>query len=430
MNTSIRDKYTHTDMEIQHDNEKQIILALVGESDFNIKQQIIEHSCPQMFTNSIYRKVYNIVIDIYKNNIEIYDQNIIARLDKEEQKRFLIELMNEYITARTYKFHLEKLINAYIQRLLNECDTIEGYEEIKKLKEKYSLKAQTRPIWEDTDNLICDYCDRWENPIQTYYKSIDNIIGSLQGGDILILAGATGMGKSCMMLNLLVKMAKHGKKILLFSLEMSAEQLQNRIISAETGIHASKYRNYEMTDDEFKQYCDFAQSDKFKLLSIDVCTEYHITIDRLTAIVNESDADIVFIDYLGLISSNKGANTYERVSEISRELKLLAMSSKKPFVVLHQLNRTMTDRADKRPQLSDLRDSGKIEQDADFICFVYRPAYYDKSMDKNALEFIVKKNRHGEANLTARLIFDGATQRITDVQGETPQAVRQCGIGY
>ena len=139
----------------------------------------------------------------------------------------------------------------------------------------------------------------------------------------------------------------------------------------------------------------------------------------MKGLVLASKADIVFIDYLGLISGGNKTNSYERVSEISRELKLLAMESKKPFIVLHQLNRANAERKDKRPLLSDLRDSGKIEQDADVIGFVFRPAYYSDTQTPqniNEIQLIVAKNRHGQSGVIARLNYDSNTQKVTDIK--------------
>lgn len=224
------------------------------------------------------------------------------------------------------------------------------------------------------------------------------------------------MGKTCMMLNIAASMAKLGKKLLIFSLEMNKEQLLNRIVSAETDLNSSKFRNGELTKDEEFQYWQYVYSDEFRNLDIQVCTEYNITASKIRSIVLGSNADVVFIDYMGLINGGNNKSSYERISEISRELKLMAMESNKPFIVLHQLNRANADRADKRPMLSDLRDSGKIEQDADMIGFVYRPAYYDENADKGLIQLMIAKNRHGISGVDCNLRFKPVTQKINDVK--------------
>ena len=128
----------------------------------------------------------------------------------------------------------------------------------------------------------------------------------------------------------------------------------------------------------------------------------------------KSDADIVFIDYLGLIDSYGNKSSYEKYSEISRNIKLIAMATNKPIVALHQLNRSFQDREDKKPKVSDLRDSGKIEQDADMIWLVYRPWMFDPEYAKEDIRFILAKDRHGASNQEIPLIFNGMYQQILE----------------
>ena len=148
-------------------------------------------------------------------------------------------------------------------------------------------------------------------------------------------------------------------------------------------------------------------------------------------IARKSDADCIVVDYIGLVKGDgRTNNTYEEVSDVSRRLKLLAVETNKPIIALHQLNRDMKNRQDKHPTLSDIRDSGKIEQDADTICFVYRPAYYNLSADKKEMEFIIAKSRHtGGAGQIAKLIFYGEYQRIIDPISSRKDG-KQCTIDY
>ena len=145
---------------------------------------------------------------------------------------------------------------------------------------------------------------------------------------------------------------------------MNKRQLQNRIISKQTGIKSDKFRKFTLDNYEIKKYSDYAFSEDLQNMELDVCTVFDITVPEIKEIILQSDADIIFIDYLGLIRSTEQGNTYEKVSAVSRELKLLANEINKPIVALHQLNRIPPERKDKRPKLSDLRDSGKIEQDS------------------------------------------------------------------
>lgn len=421
---------TSTDLELQKEHEKQIIIMLVGNSEFKQKNHILSHTCADMFIDKTFRTIYTTIAEMLKQNIELYSNNIIERLSREEQKRLIVELDREYITARNCNFYIEKLQTAYFDRLLVSCTTLNGYKEIEKLQAKYSIKANTCALATGAENLIADYYNRWDTQLKTGYPSVDAKIGSLCGGDLLILAAQTGMGKTCFTLNMITKIAKNGKKVLLFSFEMPLPQLQNRIISAETGINAAKIRNFTMTETEIEKYYNYANSETFKGLNIEVCKQYQNTIEEIKTIVSESDADIVALDYLGLIKGGSGANRYEKITEISRELKLLALETNKPFIVLHQLKRIEAARTDKRPLLSDLRDSGAVEQDADFVCFLYRPAYYTPNEDETKLEFIIAKSRHSQGQRGVILRYNGALQRITDPQGETQKEFKQCSMKY
>jgi replicative DNA helicase len=188
-------------------------------------------------------------------------------------------------------------------------------------------------------------------------------------------------------------------------------------------ISSENIRNRCMTEKEWEKYLKYVSSKDFQEIQehLTIPVSANLDIGKIEETVEKSKADIVFIDYLGLIKGDVyKQNTYEQISDISRRLKLLAIETKKPIVVLHQLNRDMKDRADKRPKLSDIRDSGKIEQDADFITFVYRPAYFNINEDKTAMEFIVGKARHTNgAGQCANLCFLGQYQKITEIGGKS-----------
>lgn len=402
------------DAALQNEYEHELIRMLIGASNELRKKDILRHCCAEMFTNLNCRQIFKAAAELEKEQKELNIANLIEKNQKEAIKQLIIDLSREYITAANYKFYAEKIAETYINKMLAECTTLEGYKCIELIKRKYSFENDTAMLYDNADTLMLEYYNRWGTAVQTYYPSIDKALGSLLGGDMLVLAGATGMGKTCMMLNLVRNMALKGKKILLISLEMSLQQLQNRIISAETNLDASKIRSFSMTDDEMLKYYNFSQSESFKKWNVHVCTTYNITAEKIKLIVNDINPDIVFIDYLGLVSSEIKGNAYERVSQVSRDLKLAALDTNTPFIVLHQLSRIGVDRKEKRPLLSDLRDSGKIEQDADFICFVFREAYYNTEAPANQIEFIISKSRHGEGKAKCLLKYDGAKQLIEE----------------
>lgn len=404
---------TQINPNLQNEYECQIITMLIGGNDKKRKEHILKHLCREMFTNKILRDIFSVISDIYKSGNEINIANVCEVITNDVKQQLSIELEKEFITSINCDFYLTKLLDSYIKRLIQNAKEYDELKKIEQIKNKYSLDINVYPISYEAENLIPNYYNKWETSVKTYYNGIDQKLGTLQGGDFMILAGAAGMGKTCMMLNLIMNMAKNGIKIDLFSLEMTLPQLQNRIISAATGIDADKIRKFNMTDIEIKRYNTFAESDFFRSLNIRVSSRYNISVDDIREIVLKSDADIIFIDYLGLINCDCNNGAYEKVSEISRRLKLLALESNKPIVALHQLSRAIVERKDKRPQISDLRDSGKIEQDADMICFVYRPSYYlETEANKYEMEFLISKSRHSKGKTIVRLYYDEAKQKI------------------
>lgn len=182
----------------------------------------------------------------------------------------------------------------------------------------------------------------------------------------------------------------------------------------ETIVECDKFRKKELSNYEWNVYKNFLDK-KLPQINIDVPDGYNLTLEEIRRIIKKSNCDIVFIDYMGLIVGNSNTNSYERISEISRTLKLTALEVNKPLFVLHQLSRKYDDRQDKTPRLSDLRDSGKIEQDADMVCFVYRPAVYNPSeYDENDMRYIVGKNRNGKSNKVITLKANLTYQKIIE----------------
>ncbi len=420
--TSLTDVFQQRDIEM----ERTLLgMAVCGKEPK--KGHIMEHISRDMFIDRTNLELFDIIAEQYqKHGVKRLDPNFLiadyqAKKYKDGVFEALLALDNEYITDANCDYYIKYIQEKWLDRQAKACTSLNDYKELESKKKRYELiNSKTLSNLNDMED-ISKMGDNYDNllkmtPLKTGYIAIDDKLGQLKGGDLFIIAAATGMGKTCMMLNIAQSMARQGKKILIFSLEMNKEQLLNRIISSETGVNSSKFRNASFTEDEAQKYFGYMYSDSFNQLNIQVCTEYNISTARMRNLVLASKSDIVFVDYLGLISGGNKANSYERVSEISRELKLLAMESNKPFIVLHQLNRANAERKDKRPMLSDLRDSGKIEQDADIIGFVFRPAYYSEQphSNRNEIQLIIAKNRHGQSGVVAHLNYNEHTQKITD----------------
>lgn len=248
--------------------------------------------------------------------------------------------------------------------------------------------------------------------ISTWYKSLDNLIGGLSKWDLIIVAARPSMGKTAFMLNLVTNVAeKFEQKVAVFSLEMDKQKLADRMLFSMMGLSKEIY-NTKVS--EAKSILVEKFVDRASKMKIVIDDASNITTQQIEArcrkVQKEQWLDVVFIDYLQLIQWSNKENRTQEVSEMTRQLKGVAKRLEVPIVCLSQLSRAVETRTDKRPNLSDLRESGSIEQDADIVMMLYREQYYQTD-GWNNLEVLVKKNRNGEV-WTAVLWFDMQKQKI------------------
>ncbi len=267
-------------------------------------------------------------------------------------------------------------------------------------------------------SVLSDYFDRMEELSQrdddlvgvpTGFIDIDRMLGGLQPSDLLIIAGRPGMGKTGFILSALKNAAlTHKKHVAIFSLEMSNEQLVQRIIAQETGIDSTRLRSGKLSPDEWLLFTQ----------AIEVLTDTHIFLDDTPALTPlqlrtkcrrlhlEYKLDLIVVDYLQLMGGDvRSNNRVQEVSDISRNMKILARELNVPVLAAAQLSRAVEQRSDKRPVLSDLRESGSLEQDADIVMFIYRPEVYEEdSQFKNLAEIIIAKHRNGPTG-DVQLVF-------------------------
>jgi replicative DNA helicase len=246
------------------------------------------------------------------------------------------------------------------------------------------------------------------------FKHLDNLLGGFQKSDLIILAARPSVGKTAFALNMAENAAVLYKKTVgIFSLEMSKEQLVDRMISSVGRIDSWKLRNGHLNDDDFRNlneaYGTLAESNLFiDDMAASSVTEVRAKARRLQ--IDQGGVDLIIIDYLQLMHGpiHLADNRTQEVSEISRSLKALAKELDCPIIALSQLSRAVESRPDKRPLLSDLRESGSIEQDADVVIFLYRDDYYNKEEQNHILEVMVRKHRNGptgDVKLLSRLQF-------------------------
>ena len=253
--------------------------------------------------------------------------------------------------------------------------------------------------------------------LSTGMRDLDAKINGLNKSDLLLLAARPAMGKTAFALNLALNVAKkYDKTVAIFSLEMSREQLAMRLLSIESFVDGQKMATGKLTDDEWNKITMAAGVLSQTDLRVD--DNAAITVGEMNAKCRRLDnLGLVVIDYLQLMNGSgygRGDSRVNIVSEISRSLKIMAKELNVPVVCLSQLSRGPESRTDKRPMLSDLRESGAIEQDADEVLFLYRDEYYNEnSEDKGIAECIVSKNRHGEVG-TVKLQWIPQYQTFAD----------------
>jgi replicative DNA helicase len=283
------------------------------------------------------------------------------------------------------------------------------------------LKHDLQPI----SSVLSDYYDRIDElakrpddimGVPTGFIDLDRMLNGLNPSDLLIIAGRPGQGKTGFLLSIAKNAAlTHKKKVAIFSLEMSNEQVVQRLISNETGIDSQRLRSGKLTEQEWPLFTH----------SIEVFSDTKLFLDDTPAITPmqlrtkcrrlhmEHGLDLIVVDYLQLMGGDtRNDNRVQEVSYISRNLKILARELNVPVLTAAQLSRAVEQRTDKRPVLSDLRESGSLEQDADIVMFIYRPDQYEKDSDKhNVAEIIIAKHRNGPVG-SVELVFRGALTKF------------------
>lgn len=260
---------------------------------------------------------------------------------------------------------------------------------------------------------------------KTGFPELDAVTGGMNNSDLVILAARPGMGKTSFALNLATNVTRRTQRtVAIYSLEMSLEQLASRMISTEALVDSHKLRTGRMDNSEWERIAQSA--DVLGRMNLLLSEATGITVPQMKAQLRRvKNLGMVVIDYLQLMDAPlKSENRVLVISDITRNLKLMAKELNVPVLLLSQLNRGVESRTDKRPMMSDLRESGSIEQDADIIMFLYNDYYYnkEKSVSPNITECIVAKNRHGDT-ATIKMVWDAQFTRFSAPErGEAPPA--------
>lgn len=409
---------------------------------------------PNSFYASKNEAVYTAILAVYDNYTKVdlmsVTEYLLKNTDLLEQvgsPYYLVELTHTVASAANVETHARIIAQRHIQReLIKVChltideafdgiDVFDAYELAKDrlfaITNEYlenttkSLGSLLAPALDAIEKAAMQTSDGGLTGVPSGFMAIDKITGGWQSSDLIVLAARPGMGKTSFTLGVALNAALEFKKPVAFwSLEMSNLQLVNRLISMLAHVPSERLRNGKLKDHEWSQLN--AIIDKVSGLSLFIDDTPGISIFELRAkarrLKMSNDIQLIIIDYLQLMTGDGSyGNREQEISAISRQLKGLAKELNIPIIALSQLSRAVETRGGaKRPQLSDLRESGAIEQDADIVSFLYRPEYYGIEQDENGAslkgvaELIFAKHRNGALD-TAKLRWDGQFAQFSDI---------------
>lgn len=407
----------------------------------------------KVFYDPRHQEIYAAILTLYRDNRPVDLKTVIQELKRTEKlalaggDTYIIDLTLGVSSSAHIEYHVRVVLEKYILRALinvsgnvidqsykESTDVFELLDEAE--KSFFEITNGTIKKGFDTANsLVKEALDKVKSlrdkqglsGIPSGFKSVDKATGGWQPSDLIIIAARPAMGKTAFLLSMARNMAvDHQVPVALFSLEMAAVQLITRMIASETGISSEKLRKGTLTNDEWTTLFSNVSNLEKAPLYIDETPALSIFDFRAKCrrLVLQHDVKIIMVDYLQLMTantSNKGGGTREQeISTISRSLKAIAKELNVPVIALSQLSRSVENRPGKRPQLSDLRESGAIEQDADIVSFIYRPEYYkidyweDETPSANQAELIIGKHRNGSTE-DIRLAFHGAIAQFSDL---------------
>lgn len=293
-----------------------------------------------------------------------------------------------------------------------------------------AVKSVLEEAFERMDKL---HANRGElRGVPTGFRSLDNILAGLQKSDLIIVAARPSIGKTSLALNFVLNAATAGFSVGMFHLEMSKEQVVDRLISAESGIDSWRLRTGNLREDDFNLMGTAISRLSEMSIYIDDSPGMNIMEMRTKArrLQSEKNLDLLIVDYLQLMEGrDKSESRVQEISDISRGLKGLARELNIPVVAVSQLSREVEKRPNRIPQLSDLRESGSIEQDADVVMFIYRDDYYNKNSDRpNVADIIIAKHRNGPVG-QVELYFHPDTMVFRPLETErAPEEIQQVAI--
>ncbi len=362
---------------------------------------------------------------------------------------FLFRLIESVASAANAAYHAELIRSkSLLRQIIHEANfMIRGAQDPSAIPDEVIGKAQEK-IFALADSQVKDSLRTAESVVSavllaleqrkdgingcpTGFKDLDELTNGLQPSDLIVLAARPGMGKTAFALSIAANAAiKYGKKVVFFSLEMGAEQLIQRVLCAQASVPLSNLRSGKISSADFPKLQAAVMPIKSATFFIDDNADLGLVelMSKTRSLQKKEGLDLIIIDYLQLMKVGKEENRAVQIGAISRGLKILAKELKIPVITLAQLNRRVEEKGRERPQLSDLRESGSIEQDADMVWFIDRPSNRGNSTDeqreqKNEAVLYVAKHRNG-STADIKLTFEGQYTRFKDYIPDDP------GSGY
>lgn len=408
------------------DAEKSLLGAVL--IDEETLADISEHVAPKDFYDKRHATIFSGMMRLYERHKPVDLLTLTDELKKKDEldtiggSAYLTELTNYVPTAAHAEAYAELVGQKAIRRRLIKASgeiTEMGYDEetttqellARAEAELFSVSDQSlKQDLASIESILTDSFDRLEElhrnkgalrGVRTGYRDLDNMTAGLQRSDLIILAARPAMGKTTLVTNLAYNVATIAKQsVLFFSLEMSKEQLVDRMLADASGVDSWNIRTGNLSDDDFSKLSEAMGEMAEAPIYIDDTPGLSVMELRTKArrAAHDAPLGLIIIDYLQLMqgSGRDNGNRVQEVSEISRGLKLIARELNVPVIALSQLSRTVENRSPQIPQLADLRESGSIEQDADIVMFIYREAYYNPETEReNITDLIIAKHRNG-----------------------------------
>lgn len=436
----------------------------------NVYEEVSDFLRPEHFADSIHSKIYYTIMALIEEGKPADVITLNKNFEREEVlqnlggTKYLNSLVENIVSVLNAKEYARNIYDLYIRRrLLDIADEIshrvhtysienDAFKQVEQVEESLFCLMTNRVSEAETCSmtfamsstlqLIESFYNNQSNSteLKTGFEDLDRSLGNLRKSQLLILAGRPSMGKTALATNIAFNIASQGKKICFFSLEMPKEEILTRLIAQEVEIPSNNILSDKLTEAGFSKV--FKASKKIRELSFFINDAAALTVSAIRTkarrLKRQQGLDLIIIDYLQLIEPSYKKNSLENraqeLAEITRGLKALAKDLAVPVIVLSQLSRAVEQREDRRPQLSDLRDSGAIEQDADTVMFVYREEYYlerkepsqsniEKHEDwekkiqecKNIAEINIAKQRNGSIG-TVKLCFDSRLTKFSNLK--------------